>query len=158
MSFRQAALAALFALAACNHAPAAAPQGGIAILPREAVAGMYAQCSRSTPPAATDSWRPEPQDIARLESVLIASAAERAAARGLDLSIFSARWRRQYVGTVHDGRRFIYGNFLEARDEFPGADWRREPIQVCDGGPGFFGAEFDVDAGTITHIAFNGSM
>lgn len=158
MSFRQFALAAVFAVAACSHTPTAAPQGGFVILSREAVADMYRQCSRSTPPPATDSWQPEPQDIARFETILLESAADRAAARGLDLSAFSARWRRQYVGTVHDGRRFIYGNFLPARDDFPEIDWRREPMVICDGGPDFFGAEFDVEAGTITHIAYNGSM
>jgi hypothetical protein len=134
-----------------------APQGGSVILPREAGDRLYDQCSRSTPPAATGFWQPEPHDIARLETVFLQSVAERAAALGLDLSAFSTRWRRQYVGTVHDGRRFIYGNFFPADDELPGADWRREAIKICDGGPDFFGAEFDVAARTITHLAFNGS-
>jgi hypothetical protein len=29
---------------------------------------------------------------------------------------------------------------------------------VCDGGPQFFGAEYDVEAGRISHLAFNGSL
>ena len=34
--------------------------------------------------------------------------------------------------------------------------WRREPVIVCDGGPSFFGVEYDVERGQFTHIAYNG--
>jgi len=27
---------------------------------------------------------------------------------------------------------------------------------MCDGGPGFFGAEYDVEKDAISHLAFNG--
>jgi hypothetical protein len=36
--------------------------------------------------------------------------------------------------------------------------WREQPMIVCDGGPQFFGAEFDISAKRITRIDFNGSI
>lgn len=36
------------------------------------------------------------------------------------------------------------------------ADWRSRAIVVCDGGPYFFGAEMDVAANRLSHLAFNG--
>ena len=32
------------------------------------------------------------------------------------------------------------------------------PTDVCDGGPVFFGAEYDTNSKTITHWAFNGPL
>jgi hypothetical protein len=70
-------------------------------------------------------------------------------------------WRRQYVGIVRQGRRFIYGNYFRhepSQDAIFGDDWRRESTRVCDGGPVFFGVEYDVEAQRFTHIAFNGAI
>jgi hypothetical protein len=66
-------------------------------------------------------------------------------------------WARQYVGIVRGGRRYLYGNFFpEDVSHEPGTAWLRTALQVCDGGPAFFGVEFDVAAGHFTHVAFNG--
>ena len=67
-------------------------------------------------------------------------------------------WRRQYVGLVRGGRRFLYGNFYpRSADEYrqDPDQWRREPVMVCDGGPAFFGVEYDVESGRFTHFGFN---
>ena len=71
-------------------------------------------------------------------------------------------WRRQYVGIVRGGRRFIYGNFFPRREgelalgepQWPDA----EPRIICDGGAIFFGVEYDFEAGKFTQIAFNGEL
>jgi hypothetical protein len=35
-------------------------------------------------------------------------------------------------------------------------DWRRQIVAVCDGGPQFFGVEYDPDTKTFSHFEFNG--
>ena len=68
---------------------------------------------------------------------------------------------RQYVGIIRDGRRFIYGNFWSRNlegDHGSGGSYSRNPQIVCDGGPTFFGVEFEPATGKYTHMAFNGSV
>jgi hypothetical protein len=65
-------------------------------------------------------------------------------------------WRRQYIGLIRSGQRFIYGNFFPERDWDEFRDWRTQPVTVCDGGPGFFGVEYDVSARRFTQFAYNG--
>ena len=108
-------------------------------------------------PPARATGSPGRSDIARLEAALPAAlAAER---RPADWSGFPEGWRRQYIGLVRGGRRFVYGNFypLEVDRHAGNPDrWRSEPVMVCDGGPVFFGVEYDVEANRVTHLAFNG--
>lgn len=75
--------------------------------------------------------------------------------RGSSLANAPKGWLRQYIGIVRGGRRVIYGNFFP---NAPGerAQWRQAPVIVCDGGPVFFGVEFDADRGVILDIEFNG--
>ncbi len=54
---------------------------------------------------------------------------------------------------LSDGRRKIYGNFAPLGI---GIGNRRGPVMVCDGGPAFFGVEYDVERREITGLAFNG--
>ncbi len=65
------------------------------------------------------------------------------------------RWQREVFGITRSGKRLIYANFVPA-DIMP--DQRHMPTNVCDGGPAFFGVEFDPAAGQVTHIAFNGAL
>ena len=115
---------------------------------------LFLQCSRSTPTAA-NYWTPGPADIAKLESALPAALPPVSNWRGKVLSNAPQGWLRQYVGFLRGGRRFIYGNFFpDTPDER--AHWRHAPIMVCDGGPAFFGVEFDANRGVITDVEFNG--
>lgn len=115
---------------------------------------LFAQCSRSAPSAA-DYWTPGPADIARLEAALPAALPPATNWRGRILSNAPKGWLRQYIGFLRGGRRFIYGNFFpDTPDERAG--WRQAPVMVCDGGPAYFGVEFDADRGAITDLEFNG--
>ncbi len=67
----------------------------------------------------------------------------------LDLDAYS----REYAAYLSDGRRKIYGNFAPLGI---GIGNRRGPVMVCDGGPAFFGVEYDVERREITGLAFNG--
>lgn len=65
------------------------------------------------------------------------------------------RWQREIFGITRGEQLLVYANFLPA-DITP--DQRHMPTNVCDGGPPFFGVEYDVATGRITHIAFNGAL
>ena len=145
-----------FLLAACGAAAAAALPNGAAILPQQGATGLLDQCSRGTPEADEGTWTPSPADIAALERALPAALATQGRP---ELAGAPQGWNRQYVGIVRGGRRYIYGNFFpedvtgHSRDP---DQWRREPVIVCDGGPSFFGVEYDVEARRFTHFGFNG--
>ncbi|WP_114953163.1 hypothetical protein [Sphingosinicella terrae] len=156
MTFRSILIA--FALAACSGAAAATLPPDAVILPGRQGAVLLDQCSRSTPDAGEGSWTPAPADIAALESALPGALQTQEAGRGLGRA--PDGWRRQYVGLVRGGRRYVYGSFFPAdmaRHEQDPDRWRREPVIVCDGGPDFFGVEYEVEAGRFTHFGFNGS-
>jgi len=146
-----------FALVATTRAHSATPVStGPSYVIFDAKTGrdLFVQCSRSAPTPA-DYWTPGPADIAKLESALPAALPPVSNWRGKVLSNAPKGWLRQYVGFLRGGRRFIYGNFFpDAPDQRAG--WRQAPVMVCDGGPAFFGVEFDADRGTITDLEFNG--
>ncbi|WP_447753477.1 hypothetical protein [Sphingopyxis fribergensis] len=82
---------------------------------------------------------------------------ESASAPPLKLTL-QLNWNRSYMGIVRDGRRVIAGDFEPTYGD-PKARVQRGawgPEIVCDGGPAFFGAEFDPTDGKITTIGFNG--
>jgi hypothetical protein len=136
----------------------------IAILPESSIPAMLLQCSRSTPTAGERGWQPTADDIVTLEQALPTALRDQPETQGPrhsggpDWSRVPDGWRRQYVGIVRGGRLFVYGNFIPNAAEPRGApdDFALTPILVCDGGPAFFGVEYDVEARRFTHIAFNG--
>ena len=145
-------------LTACRPAGAALPPDAV-VLPGSTVATMLHQCSRSAPDAGEGTWQPGESDIAALETALPAALAARP--EGRELARAPNGWLRQYVGIVRGGRRFVYGNFFPRETARHGDDtqsWRREPVLVCDGGPVFFGAEYDVESRRLTQFAFNGAI
>jgi hypothetical protein len=129
------------------------------VLPASASRTILEQCSRQTPAPGDGSWQPAAADIAALETATAAALRARRDPDDPDWSRFPADWRRQYVGITRGGRRFIYGNAYprDVDDHARDPDrWRHDPAIVCDGGPAFFGVEYDVEAGRITQLAFNG--
>jgi len=145
----------LAALASGALAATPAPRlpAGAYVLPAAKITEMLRQCSRGAPAPGEGSWRPDAASIIALERSL--PAALRAHDRDHDWSGFPQKWARQYVGIVRNGRRIIYGNYVPG-PLGTGSRAAAEVFMVCDGGPSFFGAEYDVAAGKITHLAFNG--
>jgi hypothetical protein len=132
---------------------------GAAILDGATVPTMLSQCSRNAPTAGEGTWQPAAADILALEAGLAAALTAQHRARSPDWSHAPHGWLRQYVGIVRGGRRFIYGNFFP--DDMPGMEaerWQHEPVRMCDGGPVFFGVEYDVETRRFTHFAFDGAL
>ena len=143
-------MAALLALASCTQA-AGPSSDRTRILPGSMKDALLDQCSRATPSKGEGTWQPNEIQVAELEKAL--PAALRAEQPNEDWSDVPSGYLRHYVGIVRGGRRFIYGSFAPYDPLLAGPDVH----MVCDGGPAFFGAEYDVERAVFKHLAFNGS-
>jgi hypothetical protein len=66
----------------------------------------------------------------------------------------------QAVGFVRDNRHLVYVNGFDLSTVAHAPDstyWRRQPVMVCDGAQGFFGAEYDPGTQALSALVFNGS-
>jgi len=157
MAHKNATFALLILLSNCSapsRHPTAASPNRVVLSGRDANS-LLNQCSRTVPKSGQSTWQPSEKDLDAFEAAL-PSALSKSSERETNFGDVLSRWRRQYIGLVRGGRRYIYGNYfpVSMSEEFP--KWRTEPAMVCDGGPAFFGAEFDVQAGRFTQLDFNG--
>lgn len=145
---------------------------GAEILPGRYVEQMLQQCSRDVPRQGEGSWDPTAAQIVRLEARIGQElraevsrfdwphvTAEERADYMTSYPSWPSGFRRQYVGMVRQGRQYILGNFASVRDMGEASPDPRSPypvFQVCDGGPDYFGVEYDVGTDRITHWGFNG--
>lgn len=143
-------------LASCGSCDRQATDNRV-IFPAGAAREMLGQCSRGAPEMGEKAWQPTDDDVDALEAILPGALAKLPQARVIDFSNLLVRWRRQYVGIVRGGRRFIYGNFFPAEDgdEFERGGWRKEKFLMCDGGANYFGVEFDTSTRRLTRLDFN---
>jgi hypothetical protein len=144
-------------LASCGGTgTATATQSNWVILSGASGRALFNQCSRGVPPPGQAEWTPSEADIDAFEAALPMALLERPEAKEVNFTKLLSGWRRQYVGIMRGGQRFIYGNFFPAGMAHDFEKWGSEPAMVCDGGPSFFGAEFDVAAHRVTQLDFNG--
>ena len=141
------------------------PKDG-AIFPEAKAKGLLQQCSRGVPGPVQGTWTPSPAQIAELEARLPGALDEVLAKRG-DSRKRSRDFLRQYGGFIVGGRKIIYMNAFPrfllgdeksayAERHKPVPDWRGVVEGVCDGGPDFFGVEYDPAMKTFSHFEFNG--
>ena len=135
------------------------------ILPAEAATAVLCQCSRDSLGVASGSWTPTLSDLAEMEARLPDYVRARPQAampnKRRDLRIYL----RQYVGIERGGRRRIYVNLLGGEIFSPARRaahgravehaWRSTAFVMCDGGPDFFGLEYDIASRQFTRIDFN---
>jgi hypothetical protein len=134
------------------------PRGEGVIFP--AAFGQYftSQCSRSTLGTGDSYWVPETSDVEKAEKIFQAySRRNRPKAERLERWPDLRGYRRQYIGVVRGEKKTLYANFLPAFENL-GEDWRQRPLQLCDGGPSYFGVETDLQESLIVHIDFDGCM
>jgi hypothetical protein len=129
---------------------------------------LLKQCSRSAPANVTGSWLPTDAQVRELETRLPAALSQVVAKRVIKPVHWpTSDFGRQYGGLVVGKRRIIYVN------AFPGDEdekiarairgWRipdrhKELFLVCDGGPDFFGVEYDPNLKTFANFEFNGAI
>ena len=147
--------AAALLLAACATAPEMPP--GFLMQP-SAARDLLAQCSRERRDPGQSAFTPTAAEVRAMQAALPAAIAADPRAEGPRPDDATIDWIGQYVGIVRGGRRFIYGNFWPVYPVPTGPDLRIQAMIVCDGGPRFWGAEYDIEAGRIIHLGYNGSL
>jgi hypothetical protein len=140
------------------------PRDGV-VLPERAAKDLLHQCSRNAPQHVTGTWLPTSEQIREVEARLPGALGAIALRRGSQYRQPKS-FQRQYAGFLIDGGKIIYVNAFPdgAGDPNPNAppgfdhfDWRQQAVIVCDGGPAFFGVEYDPAKKTLSHFEFNGS-
>jgi hypothetical protein len=120
------------------------------VLPAEAAPIALCPCRRRIPVGASVGyWTPSEATIAKMERAL-----PDAVQKYGELPSILSRSRRQYVGVIRHDHRAIYVNLFPKEHE---PAWRSKVVRECVWDNRFFGVEYDVDAGTFTHIAFQGT-
>ena len=135
----------------------------VRIVPATNGSALLRACSRAAPENASGFFAPSPAQITAVETAtartLRAAAADYTSYQD-DTDAFAwpddpSLYRRRYVGYVVDGRRMIYGDFKPASF---GLSADEELMTLCDGGPQFFGVEYDLARDSVRRIAFDGSL
>jgi hypothetical protein len=124
------------------------------ILPPSEAQAVNRLCSRPGPGEIEEGWAPGAIDVATLEARLsdISTLQSRGAVRTTISDPF--HFYRQYVGIVLSGRRLIYVNAFPP--DFVPKYWQTRLMDVCDGGPAFWGVLFDPATGKFSDLKTNG--
>jgi hypothetical protein len=126
----------------------------IAILPAAAGPALLSQCSRETISQPDSFWVPTGSDVASIESALPAFLS-RPGVRSPRAPL--SAYYRQYVGVVAHGKRLVYVSFFDGSSmKDSDTRWRKEAVNVCDGGDHYWGIVFDVDSRSFEPPRFNG--
>jgi hypothetical protein len=125
------------------------------ILPVAIAGQILDQCSRTTLGKCEGYWLPTLKDIEPIEKNLSAYVKAHPDKGYPNQWKQLDKFRRQYAGLIRNGKKTIYVNLFPKRDD-PKLYWRKGVAGACDGGPSYFGVEFDTEAGEFIHIAYNG--
>lgn len=102
--------------------------------------------------SGVEFWSPTEADARALEAALPGALRSSKDRRAAVISSQLGKYRRQYVGTVHGGKRRVFGNFFcEARP-----DWKERGVFVKDGGDCYFQVQFEPGSGDIVELNING--
>lgn len=133
--------------------PNLSPSGRGVIFPASVASEFAKQCSRAD---VVGNWTyaPSRSEVKALETAL-PKWMETVPLVAWDKS-FDA-YHYQYGAIERGDQRLIYINAVPA-SEAEHWDWERKPESVCDGGPNFWGVEWDVKTGKFQNESFNGSV
>jgi hypothetical protein len=120
---------------------------------------LFKQCSRPAPQPEEILGTPSSDEVSEMETKLYRHISEiyEAGKVGTPIRPPFVTYARQYVKFRVGDKQFIYGNF------FPvslAKEVRRKgyAVGVCDGGPVFWGAVYDLQSKQIEQLEFNGPM
>jgi hypothetical protein len=100
-----------------------------------------------------EAWTPGRNSVLTLEERIGSYLKKAAAKRSPSLWSKLAKYKRQYVGVMRNGRKVIFVNF------FCGAfdtDWKTHPVAVDDGGDCFFNLLYDPGSSAFSDLQING--
>lgn|SRR5215813_12156887 len=129
----------------CHLQTPAAPRfrepvrGWAAPLPLQAFEKGIRTCSRTGPSGITGYWQVSEAEVSEIDQALLkflsGPAMRRTSSTPLDM------YMRQYMGLFRGSRRFVYINAFPK--DFPTSS-TAEMVDLCDGGPSFWGIEYDL--------------
>ena len=130
------------------------------IFPAKLARDFGQQCSRASPSGWWTSVAPSRREIQQLERALPAwMKGVKPPAHRRSWSGRFVDYRYQYGALMRGKTRLIYINaaraFVDGEREEKQV-WRRGATIVCDGGPNFWGAEFNPRNGKFQNVSFNG--
>jgi len=137
---------------------------GTGVILKDSAAAVLRQCTRRTPRNVERFWQPTDSVVRVLEGPLLELLRDvLPRVRIVDRpqpTLRAEQYYRQYVGIVRGGKRLVYVNGFPPPDSLSESIagkgyWRRLPIEVCDGGPYYFGVVYDVERRAFEPIDFN---
>jgi len=153
MRFRNAILLGCLILALAAKSSSQTKNRSV-VLPGSAAHMLEHLCSRSGPPRFDDTWQPLEADVRSMESRLSRISQLRSQVGGVGIGIKNPdRYYRQYVGVLVGKHKFIFINAF--CNERPPPDWRRRPVDKCDGGCDW-GVVYDTISGEFSDLQING--
>ena len=100
-----------------------------------------------------ETWTPGKSEIIKLEAGIKSYLKKAAAKRSPNLWSKLAKYKRQYIGIVRNGRKVIFSNFFCQSFDI---DWKLTPVAVDDGGDCFFTVLYDSTSATFSALQING--
>jgi len=147
----------------CTYAGSAS---NVFILPAAKAPAALHQCTRDTPQGVEGFWTPSTSQIAALERNLATFIETRPSERhgivfapralpsdGHHTVVALDQYRRQYVGFIKGGKRYVYGNFYMS-SRAP-KDEASQAVSVCDGGWAYWGITYSVESGEFNDLQLN---
>ncbi|MBT3181784.1 MAG: hypothetical protein HN337_04650 [Deltaproteobacteria bacterium] len=100
------------------------------------------------------------KDVAKFESALVAYLKSTTQIKGRSLQKATknmmdnlSKYKRQYYCGVRGSQKYIHADFF---CDTMGFDWKKDKIEVMDGGDCFFGVEYDLKTGKFFNFYVNG--
>jgi hypothetical protein len=103
-------------------------------------------------PTGVRYWTPSESDVLAAERELIPFLSSSKDARVKEILSKIKTYKRQYVGVVIAGRKYIYFNLFCMAPNY----WTREEVVVFDGGTCFFNVWFSSDTKAFSKLRVNG--
>ena len=159
MGYGSAVIAAVIAVQ--TVAPPAFRPEWAAVLPDKSMPANMRWCSRPGP-SLSGHWRPDDEIIVVLEAALapaLDAALQRQYKNAANRPAVSDYYR-QYIGIQRDRKVYINGfhrRFLERASAERPIPWQTHAVNVCDGGPFFFGVDYDTTTRKLGEIHFTAS-
>jgi hypothetical protein len=122
---------------------------------------LLKQCSRSSPDSVSGFWVVTQFDINLLENnfkKILALEAVKCCMTGSKI-VSLKTYCFQYTGVIINNKKYIYINAFyidgDALDTYLNK-WKTEPVIICDGGIGEWGALFDIQEKSFSQLCING--
>jgi len=128
-------------------------RGWAAPLPLQAFEDGIRTCSRPGPSGITGYWQVSEAEVSEIDQALLKFLSGPAMRRTLSSPL--EMYMRQYMGLLRGSRRYVYINAFPKDFQTSST---AEVVDLCDGGPSFWGIEYDLASRRFGHREANGVL